>query len=179
MAVNIVIPGEVLAGGRGHEKYAHLYVYPDVGAADDPKDRPTWLKKFSLVTGSISSAPLDLAGRMENLYDGIRKRGWLVALKSVGTDFGSILPTPKDQPLALYIHRTDRAYTSAEAQNVVRDVLRELNMNYSPTAAWLGEIYREVVKPTVQESGKTTRNILLIAGGAALIGLAVYGFARR
>ena len=116
-------------------------------------DRPAWLKPYALVTGRVSSAPLDLPARMEQVYSGLRARGWNVVVRSIGTDFSGPLgvPVAKDQPVELYLHRTG-AYTASEAQDALRDTLRSMNLDYSPLGAWAGEVFQNVVQPTIQQA---------------------------
>lgn len=113
--------------------------------------RPAWLRPFALVRGELTSAPLDLPARMERLYEALRRDGWTVAVKSIGTDFeGPLgLPTPRAQALELYLHRKDRPYTEREAAEALARALSGLEVSYSAVRAWLGELQREVVEPTV------------------------------
>jgi hypothetical protein len=71
--------------------------------------RPEWLRPYAFVTGRIQSAPLDLAQRMESVYQRLQSEGWSVVVKSIGTDFSGPLgiPFPKEQPLELYLYRRE------------------------------------------------------------------------
>ena len=76
--------------------------------------RPEWLRSYVLVTGTLTSAPLDLPRRFEAVLEALQARGWRVAVRSIGTDFGTI-PTPRDQPLELYLLKPARPFTALEA----------------------------------------------------------------
>lgn len=143
--------------------------YGHIGAL--PADRPAWLRPYVLVEGHISSAPLDMPKRFEAVVQRLQAAGWRVVVKSIGTDFG-LVPTPRDQPIALYLLRPDRAFTPDEAQAALGAALRELNMAYSPVRAWAAEVTREVIEPTVRQAAGVARTALtsyLLVGGALLV----------
>lgn len=125
-------------------------------------NRPAWLRPFALVEGVITSAPLDLPGRFELAIQQLQAAGWRVAVKSIGTDFGFV-PTPKDQPLAIYLWRPG-AFTAADAQAALSGVLGRLNMNYSPIRAWIAEVVREAVAPAVDDAKLWGLGLLALAG---------------
>ena len=115
---------------------------------------PLWMRRFAYVHGQITSAPLDLPGRFEAVLHHLQAAGWRVVVKSIGTDFiGPLgLPVPRSQPVELLLHRDDRGYTAPEAQAALAAALRAVHLNYSPIAAWLHELGREVVAPTVRQA---------------------------
>lgn len=131
-----------------------------------PEQRPAWLRPYVLVEGVISSAPLDLPRRFEQVIARLQALGWRVSVKSIGTDFGFI-PLPKDQPLALYLLRPDRPFTAREAHVALASVLQALNMNYSPVREWAAEVVREVVRPSLR-TGTDLGKVAVV--GALVIG---------
>src|SRR5688572_9557675 len=75
---------------------------------------------FALVSGRVPSAPLDLPRRMEAVYQHLQAAGWRVVVKTIGTDFSGPLgiPTPKAQPIELYLHR-EGTFTPVDAQDAL------------------------------------------------------------
>ena len=131
-----------------------------IGAATDPyppEARPDWLKPFAHVTGTIPSAPLDLASRMDRVVNTLRSAGWTPVVRSIGTDFQGPLgmPVPKDQPLDMLLHRTDRSYTIDEAQTALKDAIKDAtNVYFSPTGAWLTELTSNIAIPTITQAAQ-------------------------
>lgn len=146
-----------------------------------PENRPAWLKPYAFVTGKVESAPLDLPQRLDEATRKLQQAGWTVVVKSVGTDFGPI-PVPKSQPLELYLHRTDRPYTEKDAQSALGTALRSLNMAYSATGAWAGEIATHVVVPTIMQAAEqaksaanmTARLLPFVAVGLVALAAIIY-----
>lgn len=147
--------------------------------------RPEWLKPFAHVTGSIPSAPLDLATRMDAVTKALKSAGWTVVVRSVGTDFtgddgrtflgvsvNNPLGIPKimDQPIDMLLHRTDRTYIAKDAQDALNTALHASNVNYSPIGAWTAEVNKEVIQPTiatVQSKVSTYAPYLMVGVGVA------------
>lgn len=134
--------------------------------------RPEWLRKYVLVEGTLSSAPLDLPKRFERVLKHLQTAGWRVAVKSIGTDFGSFIPTPQDQPLAVYLYRIGAPFTAADAGHALAAALRSVNMGYSGLRAWAAEVVDEVIVPTARGAVKTSSRLGQLAAlgaGAALV----------
>jgi hypothetical protein len=109
---------------------------------------PAWLDKYALVSGAISSAPLDLPERFEAVLSTLAGDDWRVVVRSIGTDFGPI-PSPKTQPVEVYLWRAD-PFTAEDAQSALHSAIGRAGMGYQPLNAWLGELAEHVVKPTAK-----------------------------
>jgi hypothetical protein len=139
-----------------------------------PHKRPEWLRKYALVSGRISSAPLDLAQRFDAVTAQLDAEGWRVSVKSIGTDFG-LVPSPRDQFFELYLWRPDD-FSPDQAQEAVNQALESTGLGYSATESWAGEVVEEVIRPTIEDVKETiTRppatEWLLI--GALLVGAVI------
>lgn len=135
--------------------------------------RPEWLRPYALVMGRIESAPLDLAQRMESVYQQLQRAGWSVVVKSIGTDFSGPLgiPFPKEQPIELYLYRKTE-FSAEAAQSALSATLESFNLSYSPIGAWLEEVVNEIVVPTVKDVRKVQREatstaVWIVVGGLA------------
>lgn len=142
------------------------------------------LQGYVSVKGEIRTAPLDLASRMERIYSALSKAGWIVIVRSLGTDFvGPLgLPVPKSQPFELWLKRKDRTATKEEAKRALEVALKAAMLDYSPLSAYADEVSTQVVVPTLKtlEKGVTstvTGTAKLIPWvGAGLVAVAViYG----
>lgn len=118
-----------------------------------PQKRPEWLRKYALVRGQISSAPLDLADRFGAVVAQLDAEGWRVSVKSIGTDFG-LVPTPRDQPFELYLWRPEE-FSSEQAHQAVNQALESTGLGYSATESWAGEVVEEVIRPTFEDVKET------------------------
>lgn len=125
---------------------------------DEVKARPAWLKSFVEVRGRIPSAPLDLPARLDSIVATLRAAGWVVVVRSIGTDFeGPLgLPVPKDQELVLLLAR-QAPFDASDAEAALTAALAKANLGYSPISAWLRELAGEVVAPTVRQVEATVR----------------------
>lgn len=136
---------------------------------------PAWLSGYAFVKGEIKSAPLDLVKRMDKVYAELKKAGWNVVVKSIGTDFSGPLglPVPRSQPLELYLMKRGGPFTLADAKSALQEVLERSKLNYSMTDAWLKEIKREVLAPTLKTLGGESQKYLKFALIGAGIVLAI------
>jgi hypothetical protein len=140
-----------------------------MASSPGPNDnRPAWLNAWALVEGVITSAPLDLPGRFDQVVQQLQHAGWRVSVKSIGTDFGFI-PLPKDQPLAVYLWRPG-AFTAAQAQAALAEVLGRMNLSYSPIRAWVAEVVREAVAPAAEEAKTWGLVAVVVVAGLVLLG---------
>lgn len=134
-----------------------------VGAASGGVDFST----FALVTGTISSAPLDLPAQMDKVYAALKDAGWTVFVKSIGTDFGWF-PHPKDQPIELYLKKAaDGSADPNEAEAALTAAVQQAGLNYSAVGRWGAELQQNVVVPTLdqalqdaQQTGSTWATLL-------------------
>src|SRR3990172_6022000 len=102
-------------------------------------ETPAHLKSYALVKGTLKTAPLDAPGRFEGVVTSLQGAGWIVSVKSIGTDFAGPLgmPVPRDQPLEVYLKRKDGAFTAKDAERALTQVLESMDLHYSPIGAWL------------------------------------------
>lgn len=151
----------------------------------DVSSIPERFKSYALVIGEISSAPLDLMDRMQGVYDRLRLAGWLVFPRSIGTDFrGPLgLPIPKTQPIELYLHKRDQSYTKEEAELALSKALHDASMEYHPIESWMAELHKEIIQPTLQQTGSLITKKLLpyvaVAGGIVLAVMLLMYMPRR
>jgi hypothetical protein len=141
-------------------------------------------RSFVHVTGKISSTPLDLPDRAEKFRKAISKDWLWFEYGGFDTTVHSLfgLPLPGDHPFSgVMSPRDGHTVTTDEAQTVVANILKGLDLNYSPLGAWLHEVNREVVVPTL-ESVPTPWDPFgwwgrLSFGGKVLTGAAALGLA--
>lgn len=148
------------APGLTQKKEALMATTVPPKTAKKVAELPEHLRKYARLTGQIRTAPLDLAAQLDRVWAALKKAGWLVVPRSIGTDFTGPggLPVPKSQPFEVLLHRKDRPYALDEAKSALATALKLASLDYSPTGAWLQEIKTEVAVPTLKtiESGVRT-----------------------
>jgi len=149
-----------------------------------PSARPDHLKPYAHVKGSIPSAPTDLPERTTRLWNVLDGMGWRVSVRSVGTDFPLSffgIPQPKDQTIDVLMYKKTGPFSESDAEKALEAALKSINAGYSRLAAWKGEIWREVVLPTIEKAKDEVQKKASIAVpvvvGAALLALGVVGYA--
>ena len=148
-----------------------------VAVEPDTSDRPAWLGSYVLLQGILTSSPLDMPSRMNQVYANLATMGWRVAVKSIGTDFSGPLgvPVPKDQPIELYLLRIAGGTTPENAAQALATALDAVNLTYNPIGAWIVEFGKNVVAPTVQQASSTFSSIAWMA----LAGLILWKLPRK
>lgn len=118
-----------------------------------PAEMQAMYRASALVEGAITSAPLDLADRMEDLKNRLGNAGWRVLTTQVDTDFGDFVPVPGAKHFKIWLHRKNLDATTAEdpglAELAVKNALNDMNLDYSALGRWVSEIKHEVVIPTI------------------------------
>ena len=134
--------------------------HPAVGAF---VDRFYWVETY------LKATPGTLPRQLEQLIVALRKEGWDVLVRSVGTDFQfSFVPIPKTQKVILGLARSTAGKQDAIA--AIQKAGRQTNAQISLLREYAKELSEEVVQPTINDLKKSARDVtpLLIGGGVLL-----------
>ncbi len=126
------------------------------------------------MAGYITSVASDMEGRLHQVTTRLREMGYQPVVTGVGTDFLllGILPVPRAQPIKVWLWRKpeDGPLNPLRARVDFARVMGEMAFNYNPLLAYVNEVRREVVDPTVDTSKSWLPWILAGVGVIFLLG---------